>query len=87
MTIRFCRKQHQLECVEFPTNTYACIECERLYQVIDGGVLMEVEYRPVHEKDPFWMAKEMRANRKRRAEQRTMWRNDQSIKALQARSW
>jgi hypothetical protein len=33
------------------------------------------------------MAKEIRVNRQRRAEQRTMWRNDQSIKALQARSW
>ena len=87
MPIRFCPQLHQLECVEFPTQTYACIECERLYQVIDGGHLMQIEYRPIHEKDPFWLAKEKRTSRQRLARNRSLIRNDQHINALQSRSW
>ena len=80
---KFCptNVRHMLECVDHRSQTYACIECEHLYELHDNR-LIRVEYRPIHEKNPFYLARETRERRNQHAAQREMWRNDLSIQRL-----
>jgi hypothetical protein len=82
---KFCptNVRHMLECVDYRLQTYACIECEHLYELHDGR-LIRVEYRPIHEKDPFHLARGSRERRRLDAQRRELSNNDASIRRLYA---
>jgi hypothetical protein len=84
---KFCptNARHMLESVEYATQTYACIECEQLYQD-QSDQLVRVEYRLTHGKDPFFMAQEAKEFRTENRRMANMMRNDRQLQLLITRN-
>jgi len=81
---KFCptNVRHMLECVDYRSQTYVCLECEHLYELHDGR-LIRVEYRPILGKNPHFLAREIRERRRKDFDRRAAFNNDISIRRLQ----